>query len=47
MWQAKMHDDDRVIAEAEGILECVAAADATGIWDMAPGSAAPYYYFKK
>lgn len=44
MWYAKMHNRNLVIAEAPTERECRALADATKIWDMKPGTVAPYYF---
>jgi hypothetical protein len=43
IWKAKLHDDDRVIATGSGYIECSDNALATGVWDAAPGTSAPYY----
>jgi uncharacterized cupin superfamily protein len=43
VWKAKMHDDDRVISTGRSYIECSDNALSTGIWDVAPGTAAPYY----
>jgi len=42
MYYAIMHDDDKVIAEAHTFKQCQIEADETKIWDMAPGTVAPY-----
>lgn len=44
MYYAKLHLNDKVIAEADSFSDCQKLADATGLWDFAPGSAAPYYF---
>lgn len=38
---------DEIIAVGNGFAEVVKNADATGLWDKAPGSHAPYYYTTK
>lgn len=47
MYYAITHLDDRIIARGETFKECQAAADKTGLWDKAPGTAAPYFYTTK
>lgn len=43
-WYAKAHDDDRVIASAQGYRACSDAAFAAMPWGGGPqGEAAPYY----
>ena len=44
MYYAIMHDTEEVIAKGETFRDCVEAADATGKWGKAPGTAAPYFY---
>lgn len=44
MWYAKMHERNLVIAEAPTERECRALTEALKIWDMKPGTVAPYYY---
>jgi hypothetical protein len=43
MHYAIMHCDDKVIAEAQTWKECQELADDTKIWNMLPGTCAPYY----
>lgn len=42
MHYAIMHCDDKVIAESLTCKDCQALADDTKIWNMLPGSCAPY-----
>jgi hypothetical protein len=44
MWFAIMHSDDKVIATGNTFRECREEADETKIWDMAPGTCAPYIF---
>lgn len=43
MYYAKLHLNNKVIAEAEKFSDCQKLAEETGVWDFAPGSVAPYY----
>lgn len=47
LWVARMHDTDRIIAYGTTYMECSQNAADTGIWDMSPGSCAPYYISKE
>lgn len=41
---AVLHDTKQIIAAGADLAECVAKADATGMWDKAPGTVAPYFF---
>lgn len=43
MYYAVMRATGRLIAQDATYLSCSQAAKATGVWDMAPGTVAPYY----
>lgn len=42
-WRAICRDTGKVVATGRTYLQCSDRALATGIWDQAPGTVAPYY----
>lgn len=43
VYYAIIHETEKVIASAENFHECSDRAIETKVWDLAPGTAAPYY----
>ena len=41
---AVMRSTNEIIAVGNSLRELIANADATGIWNRAPGTVAPYFY---